>query len=104
MGINRKTKNRIRINCLYKLQSKRPPMITFPSAAPVLWFRSGSCTPAGTPPAGASYTWRALDSRGRGSWRVRCEEALGGVEMVEIVEKWWRGYEVEHAGRVVWLR
>ena len=64
MRINRKTKTRIRINCLYKLQSKRPPMITFPSAAPVLWFRSGSCTPAGTPPAGASYTWRALDSRG----------------------------------------
>ena len=77
-------------------------MITFPSAAPVLWFRSGSCTPAGTPPAGASCTLRALESLGRAVGR--CREASRDVEMVEIVEKWWRGYEVEHAGRVVWLR
>ena len=64
----------------------------------MLWFHSVSCTPAGTPPAGASYTLRALESLGRAVGR--CREASRDVEMVE---KWWGGYEVEHAGRVVWL-
>jgi hypothetical protein len=98
MKIRRKIENRTKINCLYKLQSTRPPVFTFPSAAPMLWFHSVSCTPAGTPPAGASYTLRALESLGRAVGR--CREASRDVEMVE---KWWGGYEVEHAGRVVWL-
>ena len=86
MRIKRKTKNRIRINCLYKLQSKRPQVFTFPSAAPMLWFHSGLrlLCPCGDNPSGGLLHLEGLGFSGRGSWRVWRGVRPGGVEMVEI--------------------